>query len=126
MNNTVKWILIVVAIIAAIALIIFLWTQYQNSKAQTIPPGGGTTPPVNNSLLNIVSGLFNGAGGWISNLFGGGSNFGLPDCDPLNPGYTTSGKADTRCTTSNGGGCDPTKCSANSGIDQCGFINENC
>lgn len=122
MNQTVKWVLIVVVIFIALVLVIFA-VQYFSKPATVVPNNNSGNPSGNNigqSTQNIISGLFNS----IKNLLGK-NNMAPPACQASNPGYDNNGFYTRACGGVSGGGdgnCDPD----NPGKDMNGFNNSQC
>lgn len=97
--------------------------------AKATKPGDITsTTTTKGGFGDILSGIVSNAGGWFGNLIKGSKAFSPSDCDPNKPGYTKSGKKDTRCQIVTGpqAGCDYDKCSSQKGINDCGFIDDRC
>lgn len=120
MNKTVKWILIAVAIMAAIAIIIILIVNFTRPAAPP-PNTGPVAPGPGSGIPNILSQLF--SSDWIKKLFGGG--MAAPGCQSANPGFDNNGYYTTACGGVPGGGganCDP----ANPGFDMDKFKNSQC
>lgn len=118
MNKTVKYILIAVAIVAALALIIFgvkyFIDRSSPSPAPTPAPGSPT-----NTIVDILGGLF--AGGFFGNLFGGGKK-----CDPNNNCYQKNGEYNLQCCQTSQGG-QTFKCDCNNpGYTTTGEYKESC
>lgn len=122
-NNTVKWILIVVVILAALALIAWGIKYYLDSRAPVPAPQPGGPPPAGNSIIDILGNLF--TGNFFSNLFSGNK------CDPDSPCYTKKGDYKQECCANNYNPnvniCNPNLCDpANPGYDQCGGFKIGC
>lgn len=121
MNKTVKWILISVAIIIGIAIIIYaIRSFFPQPVAPGVPP-----PPGGPAQVNPIDAIISGLGGWLQNLFTGNQ------CDPQHPGYTKSGKRDTKCDSvtydPSVSLCNPNLCDpARPGYDQCGGFKMGC
>lgn len=67
------YLIIVLVIIAVIVYIIY-------KPAKTNPTV--VNPKTTDTTSSIVSGVINGVGGWLSNLFGGSGSGGSSDCTP--------------------------------------------
>lgn len=119
MTKGVKWLLITVLALVALAFIIYLFLNWPRPT----PPGPtpGPTPPGAN-WGNILKGFF--SSDWIKNLFGG-NQMGDPACQSANPGYDNNGYYTRTCGGVPGGGdgnCDPD----NPGDDMNGFSSTLC
>lgn len=113
MNKTVKWILIALAIIAAIVLIIIgikYLLEQSAPPAPAPPPAGGPS----NAIVDALGALVAGLGG----LFGGAKK-----CDPARPGFQKDGVYNPdKCGRAPGLECDPNRPGWNLG----GFMDPSC
>ena len=108
MNKTVKWILIALVIVAALALIIVAIKYFSQPAATQPPVPGGPPPGPANSIIDILGGLF--SGGFFNNLFNG------KKCDSARPGFQNNGVYNPdKCGVGVGLGCDPNRSGWNLG-----------
>lgn len=122
MNKTVKWILIAVLVIAVLATIIYLITNWGKTDENTPPQGGPN--PVGTGIAGLLTGLF--SSDWIKNLFGGSKDeMATPACQNTNPGFDNNGYYTRACGGVPGGGganCNPDS----PGKDMFGFNSTQC
>lgn len=101
-----KWIIGIVAIIALLVAIYFLYKSTSKGNAAGVPPTSTTTS--NPGIAALVAQYFGGAGSWLANAFGGNPK------TTNNSGYTTVGN----CVD----GCDD----GSPGKDCNGFLSSQC
>ncbi len=121
MNKTVKWIIIAIVVIVALAIAIWAINKFSGPSVQPPASGPGDDSDTGNIFQNIIAGLFSGE--WLKNLFGGGQ--ADPACQPANPGFDNNGFYTRKCGGVPGGGganCDPDK----PGKDMNGFSSTQC
>jgi len=109
MNKTVKYILIAVAIIAALVLIVLAVKYFMDqSAANNQPP---VTPPTTGNLIADAFGsLF--SGNFFQNLFGG------KKCDPNNNCHQKNGDYNLQCCGTASGGWNPSNVDCQNGCDK--------
>ena len=121
MNKTVKWILIVVLILAVLAFLIYIFTR--PSETQPGPnPNPTPAPGPGAGIAGLLAGFF--SSDWIKNLLGG-NNMANPACQAANPGYDNNGFYTRACGGVPGGGganCNPD----DPGKDMAGFNSSQC
>lgn len=116
MNKTVKWILIAVAIIVAVALIIWAVKSFSKGNGAQ-PPSLPSGPPAGpaDGIADVLGNIFNS--NFWNQLFAG------KKCNPNNPGFQYNGVYNPdKCGTAPGLGCDPNRPGWNLG----GFMDPSC